>query len=96
MLKSRQKNSEVVDWMGADQPKDTQSVIQYKQQKREDEHIVMIYASRKEAQEQNKIDFYSDPQDIMGKLPGGDVNIVIGDVNTKVGACNVIYEDVMG
>ena len=59
-------------------------------------NIRVIYAPTYAAEEQDKLDFYNELQDVLEKLPGRDVNIVIGDANAKIGGCNVGYEDVMG
>ena len=60
-------------------------------------NIVVIYdlTLTIEAEEQDKLDFYNELQDLLEKLPGRDVNIVMGDANVKLGGCNVGYEDVM-
>ena len=51
-------------------------------------NIVQVYAPTNEAEDEEKEDFYNRLQSIFSKLPNKDINIVMGDLNAKVGEDN--------
>ena len=59
-------------------------------------NIVVIYAPTNDAEDQDKVDFYNELQDIVEKLPRRDINIIMGYANAKIGESNVGFEEVMG
>ncbi|MEE4247398.1 MAG: reverse transcriptase domain-containing protein [Kangiellaceae bacterium] len=59
-------------------------------------NVVQCYAPTNDHDEQSKNDFYSRLQTVLDKLKDGDVNILMGDFNAKVGSDNRGYEEVMG
>ena len=59
-------------------------------------NVVQVYAPTNDALDEEKDDFYQRLQDVVDKLPAKDVNIVMGDLNAKVGCCNSSLEHIMG
>ena len=59
-------------------------------------NIVQVYTPTNDAFDEEKDVFYSLLQEILDKLPRKDINILMGDVNAKVGQDNVGYEGCMG
>lgn len=67
-----------------------------KRRKRININIVQIYAPTNDADEEAKDEFYNRLQGVVDKLPGKDVNIIMGDANAKVGEDPAGYERIMG
>ncbi|GFR64998.1 craniofacial development protein 2 [Elysia marginata] len=59
-------------------------------------NIVQVHAPTNEATDEEKDLFYDRLQGAVEQLPKNDVNIVIGDLNAKVGVDNRSNEEVMG
>ena len=59
-------------------------------------NIIQIYAPTNEASDEDKEAFYIRLQGVTDNLPRGDVNIIMGDANAKVGEDNKGYEFIMG
>ena len=47
-------------------------------------NIVVIYAPTNEAEDQDKVDFYYELQDIVEKFPRRYINIIMGYANAKI------------
>ena len=59
-------------------------------------NVINCYAPTNESDDTNKEQFYSRLQTIIDTLSPRDINIVMGDLNAKVGRDNTGYEEVMG
>ena len=59
-------------------------------------NIVQVYAPTNDAPTEEKDDFYTRLQEVVDKLPIRDVNVVMGDLNAKVGCDNSSLEQIMG
>ena len=59
-------------------------------------NLVMCYAPTNDSSEEAKSDFYEQLRAILDSLSDRDVNILLGDLNAKVGSDNSGYEEVMG
>ena len=59
-------------------------------------NVIQCYAPTNDADEQAKDDFYSSLEETVRKCSLKDVNILMGDINAKVGGDNTGYEQFMG
>ncbi|VDP46372.1 unnamed protein product [Schistosoma margrebowiei] len=59
-------------------------------------NIIQCYVPTNDYNEDAKDQFYDRLQSIIEKCPTKDLNILMGDFNTKVGTNNTGYEDIMG
>ncbi len=59
-------------------------------------NIIQVYAPTNDAPVEEKDDFYTRLQEVVDKLPLRDVNVVMGDLNAKVGCDNSSLEHIMG
>jgi len=67
-----------------------------KRRKKINLNIVQVYAPTNDADDEEKDEFYNRLQGVVDKLPGKDVNIIMGDANAKVGEDPTGYERIMG
>ena len=58
--------------------------------------MVQGYAPTNDAELEEKEEFYDALQDTIGKIPKGDLVIIMGDYNAKIGSDNKGREEVMG
>ena len=58
--------------------------------------IIQSYAPTNVAEPQEKDQYYSQLNAIVDKIPKGDIKILMGDFNAKIGSDNTDYERVMG
>ena len=65
-------------------------------QKRINLNIIKCYAPQNESKDSDKDEFYNRLQPIIDTLSTRDINILMGDLNAKVGNDNTGYEEVMG
>ena len=59
-------------------------------------NIVQCYAPTNDSEEEDKDQFYSRLQEILGIFPKKDITILMGDLNAKIGSDNTGYEHIMG
>ena len=59
-------------------------------------NVIQVYAPTNDAPAEEKDDFYTRLQEIVDTLPTRDVNVVMGDLNAKVGCNNSSLEHIMG
>ncbi|XP_035826466.1 craniofacial development protein 2-like [Aplysia californica] len=53
-----------------------------------DMNIIQVYAPTNDAEKENEDDFYDRLQSVIDKRPGKDIDIVMEDLNAKVGSDN--------
>ena len=58
--------------------------------------IIQTYAPDGSHEEEDVEEFYDNLEEEMRRTKAGDITIVIGDFNSKIGNDNIDYEDVMG
>ena len=59
--------------------------------------LIMCYAPTNEASDEVKDQFYERLNSVLGgNRPQRELTILMGDMNAKIGSCNIGYEEVMG
>jgi exonuclease III len=59
-------------------------------------NIIQCYSPTNDSDVENKEQFYNRLQSILEKFPNRDINILMGDLNAKIGSENTGYEEIMG
>jgi len=61
-----------------------------------DLNVIQCYAPTNDKDEETKNQFYSHLQTILERYPAKDINILMGDLNAKIGKDNTGCEEIMG
>nr|XP_034334819.1 craniofacial development protein 2-like [Crassostrea gigas] len=73
-----------------------ETIIYYGHEDQDHAHTQECYAPINAAEEQEKDEFYAALQSIIDRAPRRDINVVMGDLNAKVGDDNTNKELIMG
>ena len=58
--------------------------------------VIALYAPTEDSNEENKDQWYDEVQEVLNKVPGHDMLVILGDLNAKVGRETAAFNGILG